>query len=114
MTRSRLIFAACLLLLVLYASPAALANVDDEEASERATIAGVLKKWQPISLSFTGPYASETDNSPNPFLDYRLQVAFAGPDGQTYNVQGFFDGDGSGGSAGDVWRVRFSPDDAGT
>ena len=114
MTRSRLIFAACLLLLVLHASPAALANVEDGEASEQAIIAGVLKKWHPISLSFTGPYASETDNTPNPFLDYRLQVAFTGPDGQTYNVPGFFDGDGSGGSAGDVWRVRFSPDDAGT
>jgi hypothetical protein len=113
--RSRLKLAACLLLLVLYAPSAALADLDGGETSEPPTIAGELKTWHPITLSFTGPYASETDESPNnPFLDYRLQVTFTGPSGQTYNAPGYFDGDGSGGSAGDEWRVRFSPDQAGT
>ena len=55
----------------------------------------------------------QTDNDPNPFLDYRLQVLFTGPSGQTYDVPGTFDGDGQGGSKGDVWRVRFSPDEVG-
>ena len=79
-----------------------------------ATISGELKKWHPLTLDFAGPSASETDASPNnPFLDYRLQVTFTGPAGQKYNVPGFFDGDGNGGGTGDVWRTRFSPDEAG-
>lgn len=65
-------------------------------------------------LDFTGPHADETDSNPNPFLDYRLQVAFTAPGGETYNVPGFFDGDGQGGGSGTVWRVRFSPPEAGT
>jgi hypothetical protein len=79
-----------------------------------AIVTGDLEKWHRLTLSFAGPYASETDGSPNPFLDYRLQVEFIGPGGQTYNVPGFFDGDGNGGAAGNVWRVHFSPDQAGT
>ena len=77
-------------------------------------VTGELKKWHPITLSFAGPQASETNNSPNPFLDYRLQVIFTGPSGQSYTVPGFFDGDGKGGASGNVWRVRFSPDQAGS
>lgn len=71
-------------------------------------------QWQPVTVSFAGPSASEMDDEPNPFLDYRLQVTFTGPSGQTYDVPGFFDGDGDGGANGDVWRVRFSPDEAGS
>ena len=83
-------------------------------AVQAQTIEGSLVKWQPFQLSFQGPAASESDNSPNPFLDYRLQVSFNGPSGQVYLVPGFFDGDGLGGGTGDKWRVRFSPDEAGT
>ncbi len=79
-----------------------------------AVVSGELKEWHPLTLSFAGPSASETDASPNPFLDYRLQVTFTGPSGQTYTVPGFFDGDGNGGGTGNVWRTRFSPDEAGT
>ncbi len=77
------------------------------------TVSGELKKWHTVTISFTGARAAETDTSPNPFLDYRLQVVFAGPSGQTHSVPGFFDGDGKGGGEGDVWKVRFSPDQAG-
>ncbi len=69
--------------------------------------------WQPMSISFRGPRASELDRSPNPFLDYRLQVKFTSPAGRTFNVPGFFAGDGHGGGSGNVWRVRFTPDEAG-
>jgi hypothetical protein len=79
-----------------------------------AIVSGDLEKWHPLTLSFAGPDASETDESPNPFLDYRLTVTFTGPGGQTYDVPGFFDGDGEGDGNGGVWRVRFSPDQAGT
>jgi len=78
------------------------------------TVSGNLREWQTVTVSFKGPTASETDDAPNPFLDYRLQVTFAGPSAQTYDVPGFFDGDGEGGATGDVWRVRFVPDEDGT
>lgn len=71
-------------------------------------------KWHPLTVDFTGPFANETDDSPNPFLDYRLQVTFTSPNGQTYDVPGFFAGDGNGGGSGTVWRVRFSADAVGT
>jgi hypothetical protein len=51
--------------------------------------------------------------SPNPFL-VDLNVTFNGPGGTVYVVPGFYDGDGAGGMDGDVWKVRFSPDSAGT
>ncbi|TWU59256.1 Choline-sulfatase [Rubripirellula tenax] len=69
--------------------------------------------WQPLSLSFSGPKASETDNEPNPFLDYRLQVRFTGPSHQIYDVPGYFDGDGNGGESGNQWTVMFTPDEQG-
>ncbi len=82
-------------------------------ADTLAVVSGKMQKWHAVAISFHGPEASETDSSPNPFLDYRLQVAFIGPSGQRYHVPGFFDGDGNGGGKGNVWRVRFTPDEAG-
>ncbi len=76
-------------------------------------VEGAHRVWHPLTVTFRGPEANETDNHPNPFLDYRLQVTLTGPSGQTYNVPGFFDGDGLGGADGDVWRIRFTPDEAG-
>lgn len=73
-----------------------------------------VKKWHPITLDFTGPTLSESQNNPNPFLDYRLNVTFISPSGMITVVPGFFDGDGAGGATGNVWRVRFSPDEVGT
>jgi len=78
------------------------------------TVTGELKKWHPVTVSFTGPSSSETASLPNPFLDYRLQVAFTSPNGKVIDVPGFYDGDGQGGSSGNVWKVRFNPDEAGT
>lgn len=67
----------------------------------------------PLTLDFPGPYATENDTSPNPFLTYRLQVTFTAPSGNTYNVPGFFAGDGNGLGLGNIWRVRFTPDEVG-
>ncbi|MCK4628254.1 MAG: DUF5060 domain-containing protein, partial [Sedimentisphaerales bacterium] len=77
-------------------------------------ITGEQKAWQTVTISFTGPQASQSDTSPNPFLDYRLQVQFTGPSSQVYNVPGYFDGNGDGLGVGNVWRVRFTPDEAET
>ena len=74
---------------------------------------GEFRVWHPVTLTVRGPMASETDESPNPFLDYRLLVTFIGPSGQRYDVHGFFDGDGHGGGRGNVWCARFTPDEAG-
>ncbi len=74
---------------------------------------GRWQVWHTVTVSFRGPQARQTDREPNPFLDYRLQVRFTGPSGQTYDVPGFFDGDGFGGGQGNVWRVRFTPDEPG-
>ncbi len=82
-------------------------------ANNDGTVSGDLTKWHPVTVSFAGPTASETDDSPNPFLDYRLSVTFSGPGGRTHVVPGFFDGDGNGGGEGNVWRARFAPDAAG-
>jgi hypothetical protein len=50
----------------------------------------------------------------NPFRDVELQADFTGPTGRTVRVLGFHDGDGEGGQRGDVWKLRFMPDEVGT
>ncbi|WP_231615714.1 DUF5060 domain-containing protein [Novipirellula artificiosorum] len=77
-------------------------------------LSGELKPWHPVTLDLAGPAATETDNAPNPFLDVRFGVQFTGPSRQRYDVPGFFDGDGEGNGTGNIWRVRFTPDEPGT
>jgi len=74
---------------------------------------GVRRVWQPMEIQFEGPQAGESDVDPNPFLDFRLQVRFTAPDGSTYDVPGFFNGDGAGNGTGRIWSVRFAPDQPG-
>ena len=74
---------------------------------------GSPRLWQPLEVQFEGPHAGESNVNPNPFLDYRLQVRFTAPDGCVYDVPGFFNGDGHGSGQGQVWSVRFTPDQAG-
>ncbi len=88
-------------------------SVEPEDGSG-GIVSGELRKWQTLSVDFSGPLHTESDVGPNPFLDYRLQVEFTSPGGNTYSVPGYFDGDGSGGGTGSVWRVRFTPDESGT
>jgi len=76
-------------------------------------LSGTQQKWHPLTISFTGPMASEADDIPNPFLDYRFTMIFTAPSGREIEVPGFFDGDGQGSGTGDVWRVRFAPDEIG-
>jgi CubicO group peptidase (beta-lactamase class C family) len=83
------------------------------EAILDPVVEGQRKVWHPLTVSFRGPAARETDESGNPFLDYRLVVTFNGPASVKYNVPGFFAGDGHGGGAGKVWRTYFTPDAAG-
>ncbi|MEM7308156.1 MAG: DUF5060 domain-containing protein [Planctomycetota bacterium] len=70
--------------------------------------------WAPFELSFNGPSSHEADTSPNPFLDYRLNVTFRAPSGKEFRVPGFYDGNVQGSGSGKVWKARFSPDEVGT
>ena len=93
---------------------AAEAVLGNQAVNKRAyAITGERKKWHPVTLDFAGPDTSETAVDPNPFLDYRLQVQFTSPGGRTYNVPGFYAGDGKGRASGNIWRARFSPSEAG-
>ncbi|MEL6275665.1 MAG: DUF5060 domain-containing protein, partial [Bacteroidota bacterium] len=80
------------------------------------SVAGELREWHNIMLTFDGPSSSETAN-PNPFTDYRLDVTFT-KGNKTYVVPGYFAADGdaaeTSATAGDKWRVHFAPDEAGT
>jgi len=78
-------------------------------------IEGEFKVWHKITLTFDGPFASES-GVVNPFSDFRLVVDFR-HDSILYRVPGFFAADGSaeetGATSGTKWRVHFSPDMSG-
>lgn len=82
-----------------------------------AVISGELKKWHRMTITFDGPFTSETSN-PNPFLAYRLDVTFTHSSGKSYKVPGYFAADGNAGetgaTSGNKWKVHFSPDSTGT
>lgn len=80
-------------------------------------VLGEPKQWHKLVIAFAGPELSEA-GTPNPFLDYRLDVDFTGPSGRVYRVPGYFAADGnaaeSGATAGRVWQVAFPPDEPGS
>jgi len=84
-----------------------------EAAGKTYKVSGESKKWHPVTIDFKGPDTSETAVDPNPFLDYRFQVQFTSPSDRTYNVPGFYAGDGEGRGSGNIWRVCFSPGEVG-
>jgi hypothetical protein len=79
-------------------------------------VAGELKQWHDVTLTFNGPPTDEGDEM-NPFLDYRLDVTFAQGD-KRYVVPGYYAADGSAGQTGatdgNKWRVHFLPPEPGT
>lgn len=81
----------------------------------KVTIDGELKKWNKITLSFQGDHLTESDEY-NPFLNYRLNVTFKNKN-KSFVVPGFFAADGNASEtsakAGNVWKVRFIPDEIG-
>ncbi|MEO0452787.1 MAG: DUF5060 domain-containing protein [Verrucomicrobiota bacterium] len=107
MTRLLLfLFNLCLFSLILSCS------LDKEDSR----LEGERKLWHKLTLRLEGPLASET-GTPNPFLDYRMEVNFTGPDGQSYRVPGYFAADGnaahSGATEGTIWKAHFSADQVG-
>ncbi len=58
-------------------------------------------------LSFEGPFYKKTDN---PVRDVELITTWQHESGSpTYQIYGFYDGDGKGGVSGNVFKVRFTP-----
>ena len=87
--------------------------------TSHVTVGGSQRQWHKVTLTFDGPRAEERDVDPNPFLDYRLQVAFTHESGEpSLSVPGYFAADGNAGetsaTAGTKWRVHFSPGRPGT
>ena len=50
----------------------------------------------------------------NPFSDVELKVSYFSPSGRKIDFFGFHDGDGNGGQEGNIWKIRFMPDEIGT
>jgi len=81
-------------------------------------ISGELKQWHKVTLTLDGPQAKETDNDPNPFTDYRMDVTFTHESGSpNYKVPGYFATDGNAAetsaTSGNKWRAHLSPDKSG-
>jgi len=53
-------------------------------------------------------------SNPFDFNEIELQATFTAPSGQTIDFFGFYAGDGNGGQTGNVWKLRFMPDEVGT
>jgi hypothetical protein len=82
-------------------------------SSSAATITGTLQQWHKVTLDFDGPSSSE-NATPNPFMDYRLEVTFFHPaSGKALVVPGYFAADGraaeTSADAGTIWRAHLSP-----
>ncbi|MGL6097781.1 MAG: DUF5060 domain-containing protein, partial [Fimbriiglobus sp.] len=80
-------------------------------------VTGDLQTWHRTTVTFTGPQSGESA-AVNPFRDYRLNVTFTSPTGKATVVPGFFAADGNAANtsatAGNQWRVHFTPDEPGT
>jgi len=81
-------------------------------------ITGEPRQWHKVTLTAAGPFANESDSSPNPFLDYRMTVVFSHESGSpTYQIPGYFAADGiaaqSSATNGNKWRAHLSPDKPG-
>lgn len=87
------------------------------QVTKAQTVRGDLHTWHKVVIDFSGPNTSEK-MKPNPFTDYRMDVTFTGPSNQVYKVPGFYAADGhaaeTSSDSGNVWRVNFAPDEAGT
>ncbi|MCW5515553.1 DUF5060 domain-containing protein [Muriicola sp. Z0-33] len=87
-----------------------------EVCFSQVEIKGEQRIWHTTTLLFEGPQSAE-DNSNNPFRNYRLNVSFVSPSGNTFLVPGYFAADGNaaetGASSGNKWAVHFTPDEIG-
>jgi hypothetical protein len=74
---------------------------------------GTYPQNSKIEITLEGPVSDGNNQTANPFK-IEVDVTFSGPGGQEFRVPAFFDGDGSGGLQGNVWKVRFRPETPGS
>ncbi|MFO7657214.1 MAG: DUF5060 domain-containing protein [Bacteroidales bacterium] len=54
-----------------------------------------------------------SSNYGNKFTDVALNVQYKSPSGKQYDFYGFYDGNGKGGYDGNIWKIRFMPNEVG-
>ncbi len=69
-----------------------------------------IPKYEVLKIDFT----VASNNYNNPFTDVTLTATFTSPSNRVLVIDGFYNGDGSGGQSGNVWSLRFSGDELGT
>ncbi len=94
--------------------------------TKSGVITGEAREWHAVTLTFDGPASSRVGrttvatgetSTPNPFLDYRLNVTFTLGNQPPITVPGYYAADGAAGQTsatqGNEWRVHFVPDQPG-
>jgi hypothetical protein len=66
-------------------------RITGQHSLSAASVEGALKVWQPVTITFTGKEASETETT---FRDHRLDVTFTHGD-KSFRVPGYFAADGN-------------------
>ena len=84
--RLRSVARAALAATILLAPP--LPALAAQRSTAAVAVSGERKAWHRVTLTFEGPQSHE-DGETNPFLDYRLTVAFTNGV-KSYVVPGFF------------------------
>ncbi|WP_339903177.1 DUF5060 domain-containing protein [uncultured Cyclobacterium sp.] len=78
--------------------------------SQQSPVKGDSVAYQKMTFSWNGPELTEDKAT---FLNYKMEVHFTDPDGETIVVPGYFAADGdageSGADSGTVWRVHLLP-----
>lgn len=72
-------------------------------------IAQAVPLYKPFEQSITN-----NNGYANKFTDVTLTVQYSSPTNRQFQFYGFYDGDGAGGQSGNMWKIRFMPDEAGT
>ena len=65
----------------------------------------VVPRYKTLELVFNQATTTPT----NPFDTYLLRLELTDPDGHTFEIDGFYDGNGLGGQEGNTWKARISP-----
>ena len=76
---------------------------------------GAIPRFETAEIALLANQAFDArQGEPNPFTEIELTADVTSPSGKVYKVDGFFDGDGQGGAAGKVFKLRVFADEAGT
>jgi hypothetical protein len=73
-----------------------------------------VPRFDTADVVLKSSHAFDSRSGTNPFTSVTLTAKVTSPSGKVYTARGFFDGDGAGGPAGDVFRIRLFADEHGT